>query len=122
MGKQWILEIGQPAMQTVDILRSQINQYEMERNDNEFELKAVQNELSENINYLETQMNTQRSTTNFLLKANDSLMLEMRQSNHKNEIDEKKYEEMERELEKYKKLSKELKEINEKCMLKNESL
>merc|ERR1712129_219070 len=74
--QQWIADIGQPAMQTVDILQSRIDEYEMERNDNKSELKIVHKQLSEDINCLKEK----EIATNYLLNVNNSLRLEMRDS------------------------------------------
>ena len=119
--KQWIIDHGQPAIEKVDELQMMLEVYETERTDKQYELQSFQTRLSKMEN-LEQALHQTQSTSTLLLQENDSLLLSVHESAKKSEIERKKYNEAIREAAEYKKLSKELQEINDKYNKKNQLL
>eukprot|EP00486_Rosalina_sp_Unknown_P005157 CAMPEP_0201571142 /NCGR_PEP_ID=MMETSP0190_2-20130828/13763_1 /ASSEMBLY_ACC=CAM_ASM_000263 /TAXON_ID=37353 /ORGANISM="Rosalina sp." /LENGTH=709 /DNA_ID=CAMNT_0047995465 /DNA_START=518 /DNA_END=2647 /DNA_ORIENTATION=- len=119
--KQWIIDHGQPAIEKVDELQMMLDVYEEERTDKQFELQTFQSRLSK-MGEIEQRLVAQQSTSNLLLKENDSLLLSVHESAKKQEIERKKYNDALREAQEYKKLSRELQEINDKYNQKNQVL
>ena len=119
--KQWIIDHGQPAIEKVDELQMMLDVYEEERTDKQFELQSFQTRLSK-MGDLEQRLVATQSQSTLLLKENDSLLLSVHESAKKHEIERSKYNEALREVQEYKKVAKELQEINDKYSQKNQSL
>eukprot|EP01084_Bolivina_argentea_P091657 164968_1 len=116
--KQWIVQHGQPAVEKVDEMQRMLDVYEAERTDKQCELQSFKKRLS-TLDVIQSQLQQSERHSRVLLKEHDSLLLSVEQSAQKTEIERKKYNAALREAMEYKRLNKELHQINEQYNQKN---
>eukprot|EP01083_Nonionella_stella_P288421 981486_1 len=119
--KEWIMEVAQPALGKYDELQMRLDDYEAEQADKQSELLSFKTRVSE-MDDLQRQLKQTQSHTMLLKVDNDSLMLSVNESAKKQQIEHNKYNESVREAVEYKKLAKELQEINDRYRKKTETL
>eukprot|EP01083_Nonionella_stella_P176143 615553_1 len=116
--RSWIVEHGQPAVEKVDEMQRMLDVYEAERTDKQSELQSFKKRLS-TLDVIQSQLQQSERHSRVLLKEHDSLLLSVEQSAQKTEIERKKYNAALREAMEYKRLNKELHQINEQYNQKN---
>ena len=101
--QRWILEHGQPALETVIDLERQLEIYEQERNEKVDELHTFQARLDV-MDDMQIELRRHKSTSRSLLQEKDSLLLAMEESENQQRNQRRKYEAALREATKYKRL------------------
>ena len=117
--RQWVVSVGQPAVEKVDELEQMLEVYEAERNEKVDELQRFQTRLSV-MDDMQDQLRRHKSASHSLLQEKDSLLVAMEESAQRHSNQRRKYEEAVRECMKYKKLAADLEEINKEFSARNE--
>ncbi len=118
--QKWIIDYGQPAVEKVIELEAMIRIYENERNNHELQInrESVMDEL----NNLQNELKQSAVRSSFLINDNRKLLLTAEHSMDQWEEQTNLINFKQKELQRYKKLSKEMSIINDKYLKKNKEL